>query len=74
MSPSDPLGGPWGQKAAKGELHENVVFAVVPVVLVKRDIFEFVGVSTFFFRPLLGRQRGTWLGKNQGTANGEVVR
>ena len=31
---------PWaalgGQKAAKGELHENVVFAVVPVVLVKR--------------------------------------
>ena len=32
-----PLGRPLGaQKGAKGELHENVVFAIVPLVLVKR--------------------------------------
>ena len=70
-------GTPWaafgGQKAAKGELHENIVFAIVPLVVVKHDIFEFVDFSTFFFPPRLGRQRGTWLGKNRGTANGDDI-
>ena len=54
-----PLGRPLGaQKEAKGELHENVVFAIVPVVVVKRRIFEFYVFSRFFFdRPLGGKRR-----------------
>ena len=27
----------------------------------------------FFFKPALGRQKGTWLVKKQGTANGELI-